>query len=83
MNTYMTEARQVIAETLPRDTPYAIRCVSQGIFSIARHYGGATYNGASYTYIPETDELVRNDVVKAIQKAERKPRRAKAAPLCE
>lgn len=79
MNTYMTEARIAIAQTLPRDTPYAIRGVSHGIFSIARHYGGAKYNGASYTYIPETDELVRDDVVKAIAKVERvtkaKPRK--------
>lgn len=72
MTTYMTDERQAIAEKLPRDTPYAIRGVSQGMFSVARHYGGATYNGASYTYMPETDELVRDDVVKAVKKAERK-----------
>lgn len=72
MATYMTDERQAIAEKLPRDTPYAIQSVSQGMFSVARHYGGAKYNGASYTYIPETDELVRDDVVKAVQRAERK-----------
>ena len=68
----VTEARLAIASSLHTNTPYAIRGVSRGMFSVARLYGRAKYNGASYTYIPETDELVRDDVVKAVQRAERK-----------
>lgn len=56
------------ASTLDRSTPFAIQGVSLGFFSVARHYGGATYNGASYTYFPESDELVRDDVVRWVRK---------------
>jgi hypothetical protein len=45
-----------------------IQDVSHGYFSIARYYGGCTLNGASYTYMPDTDELVREDVLKFIAK---------------
>jgi hypothetical protein len=37
--------------------------VSQSIFSVARHYGCCTINGAEYTYFADDDLLVRNDVV--------------------
>lgn len=53
---------------LPRDTPYLIQGVSHGMFSIARHYGGAKYNGKFYSYVPTTDELIREDVVKWLAK---------------
>ena len=58
-------------------TPYVIPDVSHGMFSIARHYGGIQFNGDRYSYVPTTDELVRNDVVKWLAKqrksAKRKP----------
>jgi hypothetical protein len=54
--------------TLPRDMPFMITGVSHGQFSIARHSGGISYNGRHYTYIPATDELVRDDVVKWLKK---------------
>ena len=53
---------------LTRETPYVMRDVTHGMFSVARYYGGANYNGASYTYMAPTDELVRDDVVKWIKK---------------
>lgn len=49
---------------LHKRTPYGITGVSHGMFSIARHYGAATYQGDAYTYFPDTDELVRDDVLK-------------------
>ena len=49
---------------LTRKTPFGISGVSNSQFSIARHYGGITYSGESYTYLPKTDELIRNDVLK-------------------
>lgn len=61
---------------LPRDTPYLIEGVSHGMFSIARHYGGAVYNGESYAYIPTTDELIREDVVKWLAKRRRVVKKA-------
>lgn len=66
MNSYLTDdeiaALQLTA--LPRDTPFLIRNVSHGVFSISRHFGGTIFNGAHYAYIPASDELVREDVLK-------------------
>lgn len=45
-------------------TPYGIKGVSQTQFSIARHYGAIKFNGETYTYFPDADELVRDDVLK-------------------
>lgn len=49
-------------------TPYGMSHVSQTQLSIARHYGGIKYNGESYTYLPLTDELIRDDVLRWKQK---------------
>lgn len=49
---------------LHKRTPFGIRNVSMTQLSIARHYGGIEYNGDKYTYLPKTDELIRNDVLK-------------------
>lgn len=57
------ELSAVNASDLDRDTPYGIRNVSQTQFSIARHYGGCAYNGRTYTYFAEFDELIRDDVL--------------------
>lgn len=61
-------------EACPLDdrTPFGIKNVSRTQFSVARHYGGCTFNGASYTYIPTTDELIRDDVLKWKMKRKRK-----------
>lgn len=68
---WLTDAELEAVQHLKRDTPYIIRSVSQGYFSIARYYGGAKYNGDSYTYVPSTDELVRDDVMKTVKKMRR------------
>ena len=46
-------------------TPEEIHHVSQTQLSIARHYGGITYNGASYHYDESTDRLIRMDIWRA------------------
>jgi hypothetical protein len=48
--------------------PYAIRGVLNTQLSIARYYGGITYNGARYIYTPQTDELIRDDVFAKVLK---------------
>jgi hypothetical protein len=58
---------------LHQRAPYAIHGVMNTQLSIARHYGGITYQGEGYTYIPESDELVRNDVIKHLKIAQKKP----------
>ena len=44
------------------------RDVSQTQLSIARYTMGCKINGESYVYCPPTDELIRSDVLKAVQK---------------
>lgn len=81
---HMTESELVAlnASTLPRDAPFAIQGVSLGFFSVARRYGAAVFNGARYTYIPATDELIRDDVIKWLAK-QRKPTKTKRRPAPE
>lgn len=49
----------------------AYRDVSMTQLSIARHYGGAQLPGGSFTYIPHTDELIRDDVLRYVTKLRR------------
>lgn len=56
------------ATALPRKTPFLIQGISMTQFSVARHYGGMTYNGSSYLYLPLSDELIRDDVAKWLSK---------------
>lgn len=48
---------------LHRRTPYGITNVRETQFSIARFYGAITFNGEHYTYFPDSDELIRDDVL--------------------
>lgn len=59
----------VVAGKLKSDDQLGWRDISMTQLSIARHYGGTTVNGVHYTYIPESDELVRDDVLKMVMKA--------------
>lgn len=65
---------------LPRDTPFIIGNVMQTQFSISRYYGGCTFMGKHYSYVPTTDELIREDVVRWLTR-ERKRARAEAKKL--
>lgn len=49
---------------LDRKTPFGMNGVSRGILSIARHYGGCTFQDRHYIYFAQTDELIRDDVLK-------------------
>jgi hypothetical protein len=74
---YLT-AREVAAanEKLHKHAPYALCNVSQGFFSIARHYGGLTFQGCHYTYMQGHDECVRDDVLKLVAKMRKAKREA-------
>jgi hypothetical protein len=63
---FLSAAEVAAAQVLHKRAPYAITGISCGMFSIARHYGGMTYQGCGYTYIPEHDECIRNDVLKLV-----------------
>lgn len=56
---------------LSRDTPFLIQAVTGSYFSVARMFGRATVQGWGYKYFPETDELVRHDVVKWAERRRR------------
>lgn len=56
---------------LHRGTPYAVQNVSYSQLSIARHTGCIRFNGDLYTYFPDTDELIRNDVLAWMRKRDR------------
>lgn len=52
--------------------------VSQTQLSIARHYGGISYNGVEYTYISPFDALILKSLVKPYNKL-RKERKGQPA----
>lgn len=74
---YLTAEEVEAAQSLHTRTPYAICDVSKGFFSVARHYGGMTYQSEHYTYFPEHDELVRDDVLKLVTKMRKRARKEK------
>ena len=69
---YMTADEVQAAQKLHRRAPYALCSVSHGFFSIARHYGGLTFQNCSYSYMPGHDECVRDDVLKMVAKLRKK-----------
>lgn len=76
----MTAEEVQAVQHLHKRAPYALCGVSNGIFSIARHYGGCAFQGCHYTYIPGHDECVRNDVLRLVKKLRRKPANKDAPP---
>jgi hypothetical protein len=78
---YLSEEEVQACQVLHRRAPYAVTGISSGIFSLARHAGGMTYQGCGYAYIPAHDECVRLDVVKLVEKLRRKNKQgAEKAP---
>jgi hypothetical protein len=69
---YLTANELQAAQTLHKRAPYALCSVSRGFFSIARHYGGCTFQGCDYTYMGGHDECVRNDVLRLVTKMRKK-----------
>jgi len=63
--------------------PEEIHNVRMRHFSIARLYGGITFNGVEYFYVPHEDKLIRTDIVKARVKAARDAAKAAKAKQIE
>ena len=74
---YLTAAELRAAQVLHQRAPYALTNVSCSFFNVARHYGALTFQGCSYTYMPEHDECVRDDVLRLATRMRRL--KAKAA----
>lgn len=84
MNSYITaeEREAILADGLfAVGPPVLMGGVSRSQFSIARYYGGIMLNGYQYTYKFDTDELIREDLLKWLTK--RRKAEAKAAKVCE
>jgi len=66
MKSQITTEEQTALQSsgLCQKTPYAIQGVSSGQLSVCQHFGGCRVQGVMYSYLPETDELVRVDVVR-------------------
>lgn len=77
---YLTFDEVQAAQMLHKRAPYALCNVSMGFFSIARHYGGITYQGCHYTYMPGHDECVRDDVLRLVAKLRKTPASKKTQP---
>jgi len=75
-------AKSETVQALDRKTPYVIQGVSRGQLSPCRHYGGCVFNGAQYSYVPPTDELVRADVIKALAKEDKAAAKAANSGSC-
>ena len=70
-----SEFEALQTSNLPRKTPFAIQGVMNTKLSIARFYGGIRYKGDGYTYMPDGDELIRDDVLKFVTKLRKKNRK--------
>ena len=70
-----SEAEALQTSNLSRKTPFAIQGVMNTQLSIARFYGGIRYNGDGYTYMPDGDELIRDDVLIFVTKLRKKNRK--------
>lgn len=60
----MTHIPDTSACPLSRKTPYGMTNVSKTQLSVARFYGCCNYMGQTYTYFADTDEIVRDDVLR-------------------
>lgn len=66
------ELAELNRSDLDSSCPFLIRNVSQTQFSIARRYGSIKFNGFRYLYDPRTDELIRDDCLRFLQKIRKK-----------
>lgn len=77
---YLTESEVEQIQVLHKRTYYAVCHVSTTIFSVARLYGRATIQGEPFTYFPDTDELIRDDVLKFVADLRKPKRRKRTTP---
>jgi hypothetical protein len=73
------ECRAAWAAGFAEQPPILFREISGMQLSIARHSMGATINGARYTHMPATNELIRDDVLAWLTKR-RKAEKAQSMP---
>lgn len=75
----LSELEIIAIQHLPRHAPYTIIGVSRSQLSVARYAGGCEVYGEMYRYMPETDELIRDDVFRLVSKLRRQTRKREQA----
>ena len=65
---FLSPAEMLAIADLPTSTPYVISPIRGSFFSLAALYGEMRLQGAAYTYMPATDECIRNDVLQRVQR---------------
>ena len=60
---FLTPAELLAISDLPQRTPYVIAPIRGSFFSLAALYGEMQVQGVAYTYMPATDECIRDDVL--------------------
>lgn len=77
-SSFVTDEEVAFLQTtkLSRKTPFLVRGVMNTQLSIARFSGGINYNGDYFGYVPDTDELIRGDVMETLMKRREKNKRA-------
>lgn len=85
MRSYLTaeELKALQTSGLDQSTPFVVQGVSRSQLSVSRHYGGCRYQGRDYFYNPVTDELIRSDVLRWVQKRRKVQEREKKAKAME
>jgi hypothetical protein len=83
MNSYFTELEyaDLLISDIDKTIPLAIAHVSKTQFSVARYSGGCIYQRKRYIYNYQTDELIRDDVMKAVGKMRRAAKKAEKKPV--
>ena len=72
----LQENQDKLREKFDNSEVIAYPNVSCSQLSVARYYGGCSLNGKRYTYFPQDDILVRDDVIrflKPTKKSKKKP----------
>ena len=64
---------------LKKDAPFAIQGVSTSQLSVDRHYGACNLNVYRYTYFRDSDQLIRDDVLKWHAKREKEAAKKRQA----
>ena len=79
--TYFTADEAAAIEAgFPDDGVPIMYCdVSYSQLSLARHAGGAMVHGRRFTYVTATDELIRDDLLKWIERRRREARRVQSS----
>lgn len=76
---YITDEELAWLEKQPAwiTAPLAITDHHSSFFILAKHTGSCKISGELYTYLKDTDELIRDDILKLVNRRRREAKKAK------